>query len=93
MRLSNCVVFILLALTSALHAQSSSSLLEMKWNVNDEERTGLVHLPVLDKGLQAPLVFVWHGHGGSSRGAARQFRIHQHWPAAIVVYPQGLPTP
>ncbi len=93
MRLSNCVVFILLALTSALHAQSSSSLLEMKWNVNDEERTGLVHLPVLDKGLQAPLVFVWHGHGGSSRGAARQFRIHQHWPTAIVVYPQGLPTP
>ncbi|MEC7196927.1 MAG: NIPSNAP family protein, partial [Planctomycetota bacterium] len=39
------------------------------------------------------LVFVWHGHGGSSRGAARQFRIHQHWPTAIVVYPQGLPTP
>ncbi len=93
MRLSNRVVFILLALTSALHAQSSSSLLEMKWNVNAEERTGLVHLPVLDKGLQAPLVFVWHGHGGTSQGAARQFRIHQHWPTAIVVYPQGLPTP
>ena len=93
MKFPSCVVFILLALTSALHAQSSSSLLEMKWNVNDEERTGLVHLPVLDTGLQAPLVFVWHGHGGSSRGAARQFRIHQHWPTAIVVYPQGLPTP
>ena len=65
----------------------------MKWNVNAEERTGLVHLPDLDEDLQAPLVFVWHGHGGSSRGAARQFRIHQHWPTAIVVYPQGLPTP
>ena len=65
----------------------------MKWNVNSEERTGLVHLPELDEGLQAPVVFVWHGHGGSSRGAARQFRIHQHWPTAIVVYPQGLPTP
>ena len=93
MRLPSCVVFVLLALTSDLHAQPSTSLREMKWNVNTEERTGLVHLPVLDKGLQAPLVFVWHGHGGSSRGAARQFRIHQHWPTAIVVYPQGLPTP
>ena len=93
MRLPSCAVFVLLALTSALHAQSSPSLLEMKWNVNSEERTGLVHLPELDEGLQAPVVFVWHGHGGSSRGAARQFRIHQHWPTAIVVYPQGLPTP
>ena len=93
MRLPSCVVFVLLALTSDLHAQPSTSLREMKWNVNTEERTGLVHLPVLDKGLQAPLVFVWHGHGGTSQGAARQFRVHQHWPTAIVVYPQGLPTP
>ncbi|AMV33869.1 Alpha/beta hydrolase family protein [Pirellula sp. SH-Sr6A] len=40
-----------------------------------------------------PIVFVWHGHGGGMRHSARTFRIHELWPEAIVVYPQGLPTP
>ena len=93
MRIPCCVVFILLILKSDLHAQLSPSLSEMKWNINNEERTALVHLPELKEGSTAPLVFVWHGHGGRSQGAARQFGIHKEWPKAIVVYPQGLPTP
>ena len=40
-----------------------------------------------------PLVFVWHGHGGSSRNALGGFGIDRLWPEAISVYPQGLPTP
>ena len=40
-----------------------------------------------------PLVFVFHGHGGSARQAARSFGLETQWPEAIVVYPQGLPTP
>lgn len=41
----------------------------------------------------APLVFVFHGHGGNAAQASRSIRIHELWPEAIVVYPQGLPTP
>jgi polyhydroxybutyrate depolymerase len=37
-------------------------------------------------------VLVFHGHGGSSANAARTFRIHEAWPGAVVIYPQGLPT-
>ncbi|MSQ91070.1 MAG: esterase [Phycisphaerales bacterium] len=40
----------------------------------------------------APLVFAFHGHGGSSRQFARSSAFHKAWPEAIVVYPQGLPT-
>jgi polyhydroxybutyrate depolymerase len=40
-----------------------------------------------------PVVFVFHGHGGSMRGAARSFGLHALWPEAIVVYLQGLNTP
>jgi len=40
----------------------------------------------------APVVFGFHGHGGNMRNAARSFEMHVHWPEAIVVYPQGLPT-
>jgi polyhydroxybutyrate depolymerase len=65
----------------------------MRWEVDGVERTALVRIPTLAKGERAPLVFVWHGHGGRSGGAARQFGIQGHWPEAIVVYPQGLPTP
>ncbi|QOV92493.1 prolyl oligopeptidase family serine peptidase [Humisphaera borealis] len=38
-------------------------------------------------------MFVFHGHGGSMKNAARQFHIHDLWPEAIAVYLQGLNTP
>lgn len=40
-----------------------------------------------------PVVFVFHGHGGRAEGIARGLAIHRHWPDAVTVYPQGLPTP
>lgn len=39
------------------------------------------------------LVLVFHGHGGTSAHSAKTFGIHTHWPDALVVYAQGLPTP
>ncbi|MEC8252519.1 MAG: hypothetical protein VX044_04850 [Planctomycetota bacterium] len=46
-----------------------------------------------DDGQPRPVVFVFHGHGGRAQGIARGLAIHRHWPDAITVYPQGLPTP
>jgi len=63
------------------------------WTVNGVEREGLVHVPDAARKTPAPVVFVFHGHGGSMRNATRQFRMHEHWPEAIVVYLQGLNTP
>jgi CubicO group peptidase (beta-lactamase class C family)/poly(3-hydroxybutyrate) depolymerase len=40
----------------------------------------------------APMVFAFHGHGGNMKSAIRSFQLHELWPEAIVVYPQGLPT-
>lgn len=62
------------------------------WMVDGVRREALVHVPVAT-GEPAPLVFVFHGHGGTARNAARTFSIHTHWPEAVVVYPQGLNTP
>jgi len=59
--------------------------------VDSVERTALVAKPT--KASQAaPLVFAFHGHGGSAKQAARSMPIHKHWPEALVIYPQGLPT-
>lgn len=46
-----------------------------------------------DAKSKPPLVFVFHGHGGTARHASRAMAIHTQWPQAFVVYPQGLPTP
>jgi polyhydroxybutyrate depolymerase len=39
----------------------------------------------------APVVFVFHGHGGNAQYSMRRFRIHELWPEAVVVYMQGEP--
>lgn len=64
-----------------------------EWTVDGAQRQALIYAPATAKTEPAPLVFAFHGHGGSMQYAARKFRIHERWPEAIVVYMQGLPTP
>jgi polyhydroxybutyrate depolymerase len=57
--------------------------------VNGVTRRAVVVVPdALSK--PAPLVFVFHGHGGTGANIERRFDIEGLWPAAIVVYPYGL---
>ncbi len=72
-------------------AARAADLVEQTWTVDGVQRTALVHWPAKHEG-PVPVVFAFHGHGGSSRHASRSFPIHRFWPEAIVVYPQGLPT-
>ena len=55
-------------------------------------RQALIHVPAGKAQTPAPVVFVFHGHGGSMAPASRAFGLHTLWPDAIIVYPQGLPT-
>ena len=77
----------LLALVALGQARESETL---KFQVGDVERTALVYRPT-KKAENPPVLFMFHGHGGSSRQAALQWRYHLTWPEAVVVYPQGLP--
>jgi polyhydroxybutyrate depolymerase len=63
------------------------------WTVDGVVREGLVCAPSAKPDAKPPLVFGFHGHGGSMQNAARSFRLHEEWPDAMVVYLQGLPTP
>jgi polyhydroxybutyrate depolymerase len=65
----------------------------MEWKVDGVAREALVHAPSKEGAGAPPLVFGFHGHGGTMQNAARSFRMHELWPEAVVVYPQGLPTP
>lgn len=77
--------------SSALFAQSE--LVRREWKVDGVVREGLIYAPESAKKEAAPVVFVFHGHGGSMRSASRSFSMHTAWPEAICVYLQGLNTP
>jgi len=64
-----------------------------EWTIDGTQRVALVCAPAKASTNPPPLVFVFHGHGGSMEGAARMFGIHTVWPEAVVAYPQGLNTP
>ena len=63
------------------------------WEVDGAKREALVFAPTKKADGKAPLLFDFHGHGGTAKNAARTHHFHQTWPEAVVVYMQGLNTP
>lgn len=87
-------LFIMLVLSMAWsHARAEEELSRREWTVDGVAREAMVHVPLASVSGPRPLVFAFHGHGGTMTGFANRFAIHRKWPEAIVVYPQGLNTP
>ncbi|QEL16151.1 alpha/beta hydrolase family esterase [Limnoglobus roseus] len=82
----------LLALLLLAPAVVAADPTRHEWKVNGVAREGLIALPTKSS-KAAPVVFGFHGHGGSMKNAANSFKLHELWPEAICVYLQGLPTP
>ena len=83
----SCFLFLAFAAAAATTPQNR------EWTVDGATRTGIVYAPEAALQSSAPVVFVFHGHGGTAQHAARTMAYHTQWPEAIVVYLQGLPTP
>jgi polyhydroxybutyrate depolymerase len=85
-------VLLLLSITTAtLFSCSASHADRMTWKVDGVQREALVFRPV-GAAPKAPVLFAFHGHDGTMRGASEALDFHHAWPRAIVVYMQGLPT-
>jgi polyhydroxybutyrate depolymerase len=65
----------------------------MHWTVDGTEREAIVYIPATAKTQTAPVIFSFHGHGGTALNMFRSRGFEQLWPEAIVVCPQGLNTP
>jgi polyhydroxybutyrate depolymerase len=87
----NMMLGLILLAQASLHGASAGT--EQSWQVDGVERTGLVFAPDSAKTEPAPLIFAFHGHGGTVKWVAAKFNYQQLWPEAIVVYLQGLNTP
>lgn len=91
----------LLVLTTALlsafacHAQVSlpPNFHRLALSVDGVSRTGILYAPPSAQEKPTPVVFVFHGHGGSALNAGRSFAMFRHWPEAISVHLQGINTP
>jgi polyhydroxybutyrate depolymerase len=86
---------VLMLACAVLSAQAADGtpLTARTWQVEDLTRQALLHIPASATSTSTPVVFAFHGHGGSHALAARIFACHTLWPEAIVVYMQGVRTP
>ena len=88
------LAFLCLAMLLAVGtACAADNLKRREWTVDGVVREALVYVPSQAQTNPAPVVFAFHGHGGSMHNAARMFSYHTRWPEALVVYMQGLNTP
>ncbi len=87
-----CFLLSLLALVATCQAQIQlpDGVQKLDITVDGVPRSGFVYTPSTAKGTPAPVVFVWHGHGGTAQNAARSFAMYQHMPESISVYLLGL---
>lgn len=92
MQRSLILVLSVLALGAHLEAADPVPTLR-EWTVDGVKREALVYVPKQATSEPTPLVFAFHGHGGSMKQASRSFAYHEVWPEALVVTMQGLPTP
>ena len=87
------LVLLAFVLTTTTLARAAEALVHRTWTVDGVTREALLYTPAKAKTEATPVVFAFHGHGGSAQQTSRSFGYHTVWPEAVVVYMQGLDTP
>lgn len=60
-----------------------------EWQVDGLNREAVVQLPP-SGGKDKPVLFFWHGYGGTAKAATERYQFAKLWPEAVIVYPQGV---
>lgn len=61
----------------------------MTWNIEGVSREAVVYKSAT---VDAPIMIMFHGHGGVASGFALKKLFHNYWSQATFIYPQGLRT-
>lgn len=91
MRTIGSVLLCFASLIAARSAVAASRTINL--TLDGVAREALVFEPPNVAQGKHAVVFAFHGHGGNMRSFAHTAEFETHWPQAVVVYPQGLPTP
>jgi polyhydroxybutyrate depolymerase len=93
---SGLMVFLLLSLNFLVSnlgfAIQQNSPIVMDWTINGVSRKALVYIPSSAKIKTAPIIFAFHGHGGTMANMYKTRGFDKLWAEAIFVCPQGLNT-
>jgi polyhydroxybutyrate depolymerase len=81
-----------LCLSGVVLAADKPGVQHMEWPVDGVAREAWVYVPANAKTADTPVIFAFHGHGGTAKAAAARYDFQKYWPEALVVYMQGLPT-
>lgn len=65
----------------------------LQFTVNGQTREALIYIPANAQNEPTPVIFAFHGHGGTMRNMYYTRRFDTLWTKAIFVCPQGLNTP
>lgn len=84
-----CTLLMLFLLASTA-AQELPTTLE--WTINGEARKALAYIPTNAKTKPTPVIFAFHGHGGTMLNMYKTRGFEKLWPEAIFICPQGLNT-
>jgi len=91
MRITAIGFFIVLMVANLLQAGTSPTT--RSWTIGGVTREAALYVPATAKTQQTPVIFAFHGHGGTIKTYSRHQFFPVAWPEALVVYPRGLPTP
>src|SRR6202042_1162413 len=73
-----CLTFILPL--ASLYAADAPARRE--WTVDDLKREALVYVPPAAHDQPTPVIFAFHGHGGTMQRVARNWKYETLWPEA-----------
>jgi len=65
---------------------------EIHLTIDSVDRLAYVFAPSQPPAGKPPVLFMFHGHGGSAQTCMRRFYAEKRWPQAVVVYCDGLPV-
>lgn len=88
--LKTTVVLLALMPYISIFAQAKPQII--KWPINNEIREALVYIPVNATTQYTPVIFAFHGHGGTMLNMYKTRGFEKLWPEAIFICPQGLNT-
>jgi polyhydroxybutyrate depolymerase len=72
------------------HISPASGTQVVDFKVGGQQRSAILVVPH-ERSKPLPLVFAFHGHGDTASHFENRTAVEKLWPAALVVYPNGVP--
>ena len=63
---------------------------EKTFTIEGIERKAIFYEPKI-KSEKTPVVFIFHGHGGTAKWASNKLNFYDEFPEALIIYMQGIP--